>query len=179
MRKTPHTKALIDSEFWLSTKLEEMNTEQWEAICDGCAKCCLHKFIDDEEAGDINEQEALPTAIGKEGEEVFFTNIVCQLLHTKNCECTQYQRRSELVPHCVTLTKENLKDIFYMPSSCSYRRMHEGRGLASWHPLLNKGKKAKMHEMGISTRGRTISENDADLHAFEDYIVTWPLADLD
>jgi len=179
MRKTPYTKALMSSEYWLSTKLEDMNKEQWEAICDGCAKCCLHKFIDDEDAGDISEQEALPTSVGNEGEEVFFTNIVCHLLHTKNCECTQYEKRSELVPHCVTLTKDNLQDIFYMPKSCSYRRMHEGRGLASWHPLLNKGKKAKMHELGISTRGRTVSEDDVDIQKFEDYIVTWPLADLD
>jgi uncharacterized cysteine cluster protein YcgN (CxxCxxCC family) len=82
MRKTPYTKALMDSEFWLTTQLEEMNKEQWEAICDGCAKCCLHKFIDDDEAGDISEQEPMPTAVGSEGEEVFFTNIVCQFLHT-------------------------------------------------------------------------------------------------
>jgi uncharacterized cysteine cluster protein YcgN (CxxCxxCC family) len=150
MRKTPYTKALMDSEFWLTTQLEEMNKAQWEAICDGCAKCCLHKFIDDEGAGDISEQEAKPTAVGNAGEEVFFTNIACQLLHTKSCECTQYEKRSELVPHCVTLTKDNLKDIFYMPKSCSYRRMHEGRGLASWHPLLNKGKKAKMHELAVT-----------------------------
>ena len=179
MKKSPHTKSLIESQFWLDTRLEDMSSEQWEAICDGCAKCCLHKFIDDEDAGDINEFEALPTSEGNEGEEVFFTNIACQYLHTKNCDCTQYMKRSELVPHCVTLTKENLKDIFYMPKSCSYRRMHEGRGLASWHPLLNKGKKSKMHLLGVSVRGQTVNENDVDLTGFEDHIVTWPLQDID
>ena len=179
MRKTPYTKSLIESEFWLDTALEDMNRSQWEAICDGCAKCCLHKFMDDEDAGDVAEYEPMPTSQGVDGEEVFFTNIVCELLHTKHCECTQYDKRSELVPHCVTLTKENLKDIFYMPKSCSYRRMHEGRGLASWHPLLNKGKKSKMHENGISVRGQTVSENDVDMQKFEDYIVTWPLNDVE
>ena len=83
------------------------------------------------------------------------------------------------MPDCVKLTKENLKDIFFMPPSCSYRRLHEGRGLPSWHPLLNRGKKTAMHKAGMSIRGRIISENDADLDNFEDYIVMWPLEDAD
>ena len=83
------------------------------------------------------------------------------------------------MPDCVKLTKANLKDIFFMPPSCAYRRLHEGRGLPSWHPLLHKGKKAKMHQQGMSVRGKTVFETDVDLDAFEDYIASWPLKDID
>jgi uncharacterized cysteine cluster protein YcgN (CxxCxxCC family) len=100
-------------------------------------------------------------------------------MNDKTCACTEYLRRQELVPDCVKLTKDNLKDLFYMPTSCSYRRLHEGRGLPSWHPLLNKNKKFKMHQMGMSIRGKTIKDDEIDLDDFEDRIVTWPLKDLD
>ena len=164
----------MNDKFWLDTPLEKMNEAQWESICDGCAKCCLHKFIDDDEA-----ETAAPTAHINSGEQIHYTNIACGLLNTKTCNCTRYEERTILVPDCVKLSKENIDDIFFMPTSCSYRRLHEGRGLPSWHPLLNKGKKAKMHELGVSTRGRTVNENEVDMQSFEDNIVTWPLADLD
>lgn len=160
--------------FWETLALEDMNREQWESICDGCAKCCLHKFIEDD---DVEEQS--PTDVINEGEQVHYTNIVCTLLNTKTCSCTRYSERSVLVPDCITLTKENLDNIFFMPPSCSYRRLKEGRGLPSWHPLLNKGKKAKMHSAGMSVRGKTVYEHDVDINEFEDYIALWPLEDLD
>lgn len=168
---SPYTKELIKSEFWREKSLNEMTRSEWEAICDGCARCCLHKFIDDEN----QNEEFLPTDHIKQDEEILFTNIACYLLNDKACTCTQYDKRTELVPDCVTLTKENLADIFFMPPSCSYRRLHENKGLAHWHPLLNKGKKSKMHQLGITVRNRVISESDVDLNNFEDYIVTWPL----
>ena len=84
-----------------------------------------------------------------------------------------------MVPDCIKLTKENLKDIFFMPNSCAYRRLHEGRGLPSWHPLLNGGKKSLMHKKQMSVRNKTISEDHVDMDKFEDYIVSWPLNDLD
>ncbi|MCC2616255.1 YcgN family cysteine cluster protein [Aestuariibacter halophilus] len=160
--------------FWEHKTLEQMTTQEWEAICDGCAKCCLHKFIDDEGA-----DELAPTDHITEGEQIHYTNIVCALLDTKKCSCTRYAERSALVPDCVTLTKDNLKDIFFMPPSCSYRRLHEGRGLPSWHPLLNKGKKSAMHKAGMSVRGKTVSEAQVDLEHFEDYIALWPLEDIE
>ena len=177
MSKDIYTKQLIASEYWQNTALEDMNKAQWEAICDGCAKCCLHKFIDDEDVTEENDFE--PTDVLREGEQLLYTNIACHLLHTKNCACTAYDKRSELVPDCVTLTKDNLQKIFYMPKSCSYRRLHEGRGLASWHPLLNKGKKNKMHELGMTVRNRTVNEHDILYDEFEDYVVEWPEQDLD
>jgi uncharacterized cysteine cluster protein YcgN (CxxCxxCC family) len=84
-----------------------------------------------------------------------------------------------LVPSCVKLTKENLKDIFFMPQSCSYRRLHEGRGLASWHPLVNNGDKAHMHELGISVKDKTVKDCDVKLDDFDLYIAEWPTKDCD
>lgn len=160
--------------YWEEKSLSEMTESEWEGICDGCAKCCLHKYIDDESV-----EEAIPTDNINAGEKILFTNIVCTLLNTKTCSCTRYSERSVLVPDCVKLTKDNLKDIFFMPPSCSYRRLHEGRGLPSWHPLLNRNKKTAMHRAGMSVRGKTVFDHDVDLDNFEDYIVIWPLEDLD
>lgn len=164
----------MTDQFWQTKSLEQMTDDEWESICDGCAKCCLHKFIDDESA-----EEAAPTDKIEVGEKIHFTNIVCTLLNTKTCSCTRYNERTKLVPDCVKLTKDNLSDIFFMPPSCSYRRLHEGRGLPSWHPLLNKGKKAAMHKVGMSVRGKTVFDHDVDLTHFEDYIAIWPLEDID
>ena len=164
----------MNERFWETKTLEQMNDQEWEALCDGCGKCCLHKFIEDDEAN-----EAAPTDELRADEQVHYTNIVCSYLNTKACQCTQYENRTVLVPDCVKLTKENLKDIFFMPTSCSYRRLYENRGLPSWHPLLNKGKKAAMHKEGMSVRGKTVYETDVDLTHFEDYIALWPLEDLD
>ncbi|MEW9799125.1 YcgN family cysteine cluster protein [Alteromonas sp. CYL-A6] len=160
--------------FWETKSLDEMNDAEWEALCDGCAKCCLHKFIDDE-----NSDEASPTDVLHDGEQVHYTSIVCSLLNTKSCQCSRYEERTTLVPDCVKLTKDNLKDIFFMPPSCAYRRLHEGRGLPSWHPLLNGGKKHAMHQKGMSVRGKTLPETHVDLDHFEDYIALWPLEDVD
>jgi uncharacterized cysteine cluster protein YcgN (CxxCxxCC family) len=165
----------MSNAYWDTIPLEHMSDEQWESICDGCGKCCLHKFIEDEAA----EEDMQPTEHIEQGETIHFTNIVCGLLNTKTCSCSQYHRRTELVPDCVKLTKDNLDSIFYMPNSCSYRRLYEGRGLPSWHPLLNRGKKAAMHKADMSIRGKTVFDHDVDLEQFEDYIVKWPLNDID
>lgn len=159
--------------FWEHKSLAEMDQAEWEAICDGCAKCCLNKFIDDDADDDLQ-----PTAELHEGEVVHYSNIACRYLNSHKCECTQYEQRTILVPDCIELTKDNLADIFFMPPSCSYRRLHEGRGLPSWHPLLNNGKKSLMHKKQMSVRNKTISEAQVDLNDFEDYIVRWPLNDL-
>lgn len=164
---------MTDDQFWQYKTLEQMNDREWEALCDGCGKCCLQKFIEDDEG-----QGESTTEINA-GEEIHYTNIVCHLLNTKSCQCTHYEKRTQLVPDCVKLTKDNLKDIFFMPPSCSYRRVYEGRGLPSWHPLLHKGKKSAMHKAGMSVRGKTVPDDEHSLDDFEDYIVSWPLKDLD
>lgn len=163
--------------FWQTKSLEEMSRTEWESLCDGCAKCCLHKFIDDENTND--ETELMPTTHINDDEEMLYSSIACFLLNDKTCDCTKYLERTTLVPDCVRLTQENIDDVFFMPPSCAYRRLKEGRGLASWHPLLNKGKKSAMHKAGMSVRGKIVKDNDVSLDDFEDYIVVWPLNDID
>jgi len=159
-----YSEDLIESKYWESLTLVQMNTQQWEAICDGCARCCLHKFVDDDSSSDT---------------QVYFTNIACKQLNDRTCACSSYENRKAYVPDCVSLSKENLASIDFLPPSCSYRRMNEGKGLASWHPLLNQGKKTRMHELGISVRNKVVAESDAALDDFENHIVTWPLSQID
>ena len=163
--------------FWQTKSLEEMNRQEWESLCDGCAKCCLHKFIDDENT--TEENDLLPTQHINAGEEMLYSSIACHLLNDKTCACTKYEERTVLVPDCVRLTQENIDEVFFMPPSCSYRRIKEGRGLPSWHPLLNKGKKSAMHRIGMSVRGKTVKDNEVSVEDYEDYIVVWPLKDID
>jgi uncharacterized cysteine cluster protein YcgN (CxxCxxCC family) len=163
--------------FWQTKSLEKMTRQEWESLCDGCAKCCLHKFIDDEDTND--ETELQPTTHINDGEEMLYSSIACYLLNDKTCECTKYLERTKLVPDCVRLTQDNIDDVFFMPNSCAYRRLKEGRGLPSWHPLLHKGKKSAMHQAGMSVRSKVVKDDQVSLDDFEDYIVVWPLNDVD
>lgn len=165
---------MLEANFWQHKTLDQMDQNEWEAICDGCGKCCLNSFIDSDDDDDF-----APTDVLRDGEELIFTNIACQYLDAHACQCTDYANRQTLVPSCVKLTKENLKDIFFMPQSCSYRRMHEGRGLASWHPLRHDGDKTAMHQAGISVQDKVVKDNEVDLDDFQDYIATWPTLDKD
>ncbi|GAA6205783.1 YcgN family cysteine cluster protein [Thalassotalea sp. SU-HH00458] len=167
----------MTEKFWQTKSLSEMTRSEWESLCDGCAKCCLHKFIDDEDT--TEETELMPTTHIKEGEQMSYSNIACYLLNDKSCQCTQYDKRTKLVPDCVQLTQDNLDAIFFMPPSCTYRRLKEGRGIPSWHPLLHKGKKTAMHKAGMSVRGKIVKDSEVDIDFFEDYIVSWPLNDID
>ena len=121
----------------------------------------------------------MPTAHINEGEQIYYSNIACHLLNEKSCQCSKYQQRTSLVPDCVRLSQDNIDGVFFMPPSCTYRRLQEGRGMPSWHPLLNKGKKSAMHKAGMSVRGKIVKDNDVSIEDFEDHIVTWPLNDID
>ena len=138
--------------FWKSLRLAEMNPEQWESLCDGCAKCCLQK-VEDEESG-----------------EVYFTNIVCRLLDLENCRCTRYSERSKLVPNCVALTIDILQDPYWLPATCAYRLLAEGKDLPLWHPLVS-GSAQTLTESGNSIRGRVIPETEAD--DWEHHLIDW------
>ena len=162
--------------FWETKTLAEMTRPEWESLCDGCAKCCLNKFIDDDDTDEATE--LLPTDHIKAGEQIFYSNIACHLLNEKSCQCSKYEQRTKLVPDCVRLTQDNIDDVFFMPPSCTYRRLQEGRGMPSWHPLLNNGKKSAMHKAGMSVRGKIVKDDDVGIESFEDYIVTWPLKDI-
>lgn len=170
-------KSTKEQPFWETKDLSEMTRPEWESLCDGCAKCCLNKFIDDESTDD--DTELLPTDYIDEGEKIYYSNIACHLLNEKTCKCSKYEERTTLVPDCVRLSQENINAVFFMPPSCTYRRLKEGRGMPSWHPLLNKGMKSLMHKAGMSVRGKIVKDNDVSIEDFEDHIVGWPINDLD
>ena len=146
---------MTEKPFWQSVKLADMTAAQWEAVCDGCAKCCLVK-LQDEDSG-----------------EIVFTDIVCNLLDQQTCRCTHYQERTKLVPDCVKLTKDNLDKIDFMPPSCAYRLLHEGKDLPQWHPLVS-GRADSVVGAGMSVKGRVIAEMAFDGDS-EDRVVDWPL----
>lgn len=177
-KRSKHRNSTPDiTPFWETKTLAQMTRLEWESLCDGCAKCCLHKFIDDESTDDT--EDLLPTDHIKEHEQMSYSNIACSLLNDKTCQCSQYETRTAIVPDCVQLTQDNLDDVFFMPPSCTYRRLSEGRGMPSWHPLLHKGKKSAMHKAGMSVRGKIVKDDDVNIEDFEDYIVVWPLNDID
>ncbi len=138
--------------YWESKSLEQMSTEEWEALCDGCAKCCVHKLQDEDT------------------DRVYFTTVACGLLDTDTCRCSGYEIRQKLVPECMVLTPAGAHNIEWLPHSCAYRRIAEGRGLAPWHPLIS-GTNTSVHDAGVSVRGLVISERFVDLAHIEEYVI--------
>jgi len=132
-----------DKPFWETKRLSQMTPAEWESLCDGCGLCCLIRF-EDEDTGEI-----IPTRVS------------CRLFDTQKCHCSDYAHRKAHVPDCIKLTPGNIEDLLWMPKSCAYRRLHEGRGLASWHPLVS-GDPESVHRAGVSIRGQTISEATLD-----------------
>ncbi len=139
--------------FWKTTPLSRMTHAQWESLCDGCAKCCLEKLEDEET------------------QEIYYTNISCNLLDTERCRCTHYRERSVLVPTCVTLKLEHLEDPYWLPPTCAYRLLAEGRDLPDWHPLVS-GDPASVERAGHSVRGRSVPEAEVD-DDWEFHLIDW------
>ena len=127
--------------FW-ELPLGALTRAEWEALCDGCGKCCLHK-VEDEDTGDI-----------------YPTNVACKLLDRTSCRCSHYRGRKAFVPDCVRLTPETVGAMDWLPSTCAYRLRHEGKPLPDWHYLIS-GDRETVHEAGMSVRGWTVSEDDA------------------
>ncbi len=147
----------MNKKFWETKPLTEMTAQEWEALCDGCAQCCLAK-VEDSETG-----------------EVHYTDVACRYLDSDTCRCTRYSRRTELVPDCVRLTPENLDRLPWMPATCAYRLLAEGRPLPQWHPLVS-GDPRSVHDAGVSVRGRCISEEFVHEHDLIERVVHWNLA---
>ncbi len=143
---------LAEKSFWQQKKFGEMNNEEWEALCDGCAQCCIIKFED------------------VDTKEIFLTDVVCQFLDIHACRCTNYAQRSKLVPTCLTLTPTLVEQLHWMPETCAYRLLAEGKPLPWWHPLVS-GDTDSVHHAGISVRGKVISEKGISEADLEDHII--------
>lgn len=131
-----------------------MNAEEWEALCDGCAKCCLVKLQDED------------------NDDIFYTNVSCELLDTDSCRCRDYEGRHNVVDDCIKLDKDNIHRLSWLPSTCSYRLIAAGKSLPEWHHLIS-GSRQTLHSYGASLRGRVISELNVNDDDIEDHIIHW------
>lgn len=146
--------ALRESQYWLSKRLTQMSDEEWEALCDGCGKCCLHKLIDDET------------------DELYYTDVACKLLDTENVRCSDYHKRHQTVPDCLVFSAENIADLYWLPASCAYKTLYDGRQLEKWHPLIS-GDKQSVHRFKRSVKGRCVSEQNVAIDELEEHLVRW------
>ena len=147
-------KTLSESQYWQTTPLAEMTPLQWEALCDGCGKCCVIK-LEDVDDGSIH-----------------YTEIGCTLLDGKTCRCTNYQNRKSIVEDCVILSPDRLNDLPWMPQTCAYRLLHEGKDLPQWHPLVT-GEPDSTHQAGKSVAGKIFSEDNIDEDDYPSHIKDW------
>ena len=137
--------------FWKTKQLNELTPEEWEALCDGCGRCCLYKLEDEEGS-------------------VYYTRVACRLLDIHACRCSAYEQRAELMPSCIVLDAEKACELGWLPDTCAYRLMALGKSLPTWHPLRS-GDKNSVHRAGISVRGLAVSETETGLEQLEDYLI--------
>lgn len=140
--------------FWETQALDQLSGEQWEAVCDGCGRCCVHKLEDED------------------GDELYFTNVACRLLDTNSCRCSDYPRRQRRVPDCLSVKDDAPAVYAWLPESCAYRTLAEGRPLAWWHPLVS-GRPETVHEAGISVQDKVVSEQSVADEDLEEHIIYW------
>ena len=140
--------------FWRAKTLQEMTPDEWESLCDGCGKCCLHK-LEDEDTGDV-----------------FYTRVACEYLDHDRCQCKNYAHSQMLVPGCVMLTPDSVKETYWLPDTCAYRLIAEGLPLFDWHPLVS-GDPQSVHNAGMSVAGRVVAESAVAEDDLEDYVIRW------
>lgn len=143
----------LSKNFWKGKSLVDLSCEEWEALCDGCGQCCLYK-LEDEESGDL-----------------LLTNVVCRFLDPKTCRCQVYEERRSAVPTCVKLTPRNVTELTWIPPTCAYKLIAEGKPLPDWHYLVS-GSRETVHTSGNSVRGRTISESGVDLNDLQNFVIS-------
>ncbi len=142
------------SNFWQTHTLKQMNRSQWESLCDGCGRCCLHKLEDE----DTNE--------------IYFTDVACRYLDEETCQCPHYETRQSLVPDCLTIYPDWGDKFNWLPKTCAYRLLSEGKELFDWHPLIS-GDPNSVHLAGISVRGRTFRDDEVDEEDIYKHVITW------
>ncbi|MCP4284541.1 MAG: YcgN family cysteine cluster protein [Gammaproteobacteria bacterium] len=143
---------ISNREFWKTEPLEALSETQWEALCDHCAKCCLHRFEENETR------------------KILYTNVCCRYLDQETGACQDYSNRSRNVPDCVSVTLDVLADPYWLPETCAYRLLAEGKNLPAWHPLVS-GKPDTVISSGNFIGGRVVCELDAD--NLEHHMIDW------
>lgn len=150
--------------FWSRFTLSELNHSEWEALCDGCGSCCLIKYIDEDENGDVDE------------EIVEYTDVTCQLMDCATGYCQHYATRQEHVPDCIQLTMDNLPQMMWLPSHCAYKRLYKGQNLPSWHLLLTQDAVVTQQQMraaNVGVAGRCVSETGMSDEEMETRVINW------
>lgn len=156
MSSGPIARAGLAPKFWERTRFDKLNRDEWEALCDGCGKCCLNK-LEDEDSG-----------------EVALTRVACRLLDDGTCRCTQYDIRHQFVPECIVLSPSNVEEhLYWIPQTCAYRLVYEGRPLPEWHPLIS-GSPDTVHQAGVSMQNKTVPEFEISDDDWEDHIIEEP-----
>lgn len=138
--------------FWRRKRLDQMTPSEWESLCDGCGKCCLYR-LEDQDTGELEQ-----------------TNVACKLLNCATGQCSNYPKRKKIVPDCIQLTPAKVQKMNWLPATCGYRLVAQGKDLYWWHPLKS-GSSQTVHQAGISAAGRVISEKVAG--ELEDHVVYW------
>jgi hypothetical protein len=153
----PIARSGLRPEFWKTTSLERMTRAEWEALCDGCGKCCMNK-LEDEDTG-----------------EVVMTRVACRLFDDTTCKCGQYPIRHQFVPECISLSPKNLDShLYWMPVTCAYKLLRQGKPLYDWHPLIS-GDEQSVHDARVSMQSRTLPEFEIPEDDWEDHIIEEPL----
>ncbi|MEL7258626.1 MAG: YcgN family cysteine cluster protein [Pseudomonadota bacterium] len=143
--------------YWETTPLKRMTRAEWEALCDGCGKCCLNK-LEDEDSGDVA-----------------LTRVACRLFDDSTCRCGQYDIRHQFVPECITLSVNNIeRNLYWLPETCAYKLLWNGKPLYDWHPLIS-GTPQSVHDAGVSMQNQTVAEFDVDEDDWEDYLIEEPI----
>ena len=144
----------LDKKFWETKKLIDMNENEWESLCDKCGKCCVIKLED------------------FDTQEVHYTNVSCKLLCEKSASCKDYKNRKSIVSDCIILSPNNLNDLKWMPETCAYKLLNEGKNLPYWHPLIS-GNDKEIVNSGNSVKNRVTNENEIKIKDLPDYIFNW------
>ncbi|MGH1356485.1 MAG: YcgN family cysteine cluster protein [Thalassovita sp.] len=142
--------------FWEKFPMKDLTRDEWEALCDGCGKCCLNK-LEDADTG-----------------EVVLTRVACRLLDDDTCQCSQYEIRHQFVPECIVLKPGNIdKNLYWMPETCAYKLLWNGKRLFDWHPLIS-GDRDSVHRAGVSVQGMTVPEFEIDEDDWENHLIEEP-----